>query len=241
MLSVTNIQTIIYSKCYHSISHLSCLVDSINLSIRTEMNGYIEKINIRIGSNTNIVESRTISLNDFKNKCIEAYPQHQVAINRMTYFDIESLLKLLYSDIDDILASHIFKDSEFLTIYKNVPLDCSKLNALVSQFLTVDKVNQIMNKIDHENQAREARIRKWYVKSDSAEGDNLSVIDLNLDELKAVKRFCDAEVIEEDYGGTDYIYDKYPFRTKDEAIAAIKESITCRYQIESILKKRSLN
>lgn len=94
---------------------------------------------------------------------------------------------------------------------------------------------------NHENQAEEAKIRKWYVKSDSADGENLSVIDLTLDELKVVKRFCDAEVIDEDYGGTDYIYDKYPFRTKDEAIAAIKESTTCRYRLESILKKRSLN
>lgn len=92
---------------------------------------------------------------------------------------------------------------------------------------------------DHENQAREAEIKKWYIKSDFAEGESLSVIDLTFDELKVVKRFCDAEVIRDNYGGTDYIYDEYPFRTKDEAIAAIKESATCRYNIESILKKRN--
>ena len=93
--------------------------------------------------------------------------------------------------------------------------------------------------LDHENQARETKIKKWYIKSDFAEGESLSVIDLTFDELNVVKRFCDAEVITDNYGGTDYIYDEYPFRTKDEAIAAIKDSVTCRCSIESILKKRS--
>ena len=237
MLLVTNIPAIIYSKLYDRINYIRCSVGSVNLTIRTEMYGYIEKINICIGSHATAIENYDISLTDFRYKCMEAYPQHQVAIDMPTRFDIESLLRILYRDIDDILANCAIRDMDFLTIYKDVPLDCSKLNALVFQFLTADKIMQVIDEINRRNQEREAKIRKWYIKEDTAEGETLSVIDLTLDELKIVKRFCDAEIVSDSYGGTDYIYDEYSFRTKDEAIAAIKESITCGCTIDSILKK----
>ena len=81
--------------------------------------------------------------------------------------------------------------------------------------------------------------RKWYIKCDSAEGDNYSIIDLTDNELATVKRFCDAEVISEDYGGSDYIYDELPFDTRDEAVEAIKKCYhNCGY-LDNLIRERN--
>lgn len=65
--------------------------------------------------------------------------------------------------------------------------------------------------------------RKWYIKENTAEGENYSIIDLTEDELTVVKRFCKAEVISDNYGGEDFIYDQIAFNNKADAIKAINE------------------
>lgn len=57
----------------------------------------------------------------------------------------------------------------------------------------------------------------WYIKTDSAEGTNYSVVELNDTELATVKKFIDAENIIDDYGGYDGIEDT-AFKTRDDAV-----------------------
>lgn len=63
--------------------------------------------------------------------------------------------------------------------------------------------------------------RKWYIKTDDAEGCRFCVIDLSDEELAIVKRYINAEEIANSYGGTDGIIENLPFNTKEEAIQAI--------------------
>lgn len=57
----------------------------------------------------------------------------------------------------------------------------------------------------------------WYIKTDSAEGTNYSVVELNDTELATVKKFIDAECIIDDYGGYDGIEDT-AYKTKEDAV-----------------------
>lgn len=57
----------------------------------------------------------------------------------------------------------------------------------------------------------------WYIKTDSAEGTNYSVVELNDTELATVKKFIDAECIIDDYGGYDGIEDT-AYKTREDAV-----------------------
>lgn len=57
----------------------------------------------------------------------------------------------------------------------------------------------------------------WYIKTDSAEGTNYSVVELNDAELATVKKFIDAECIIDDYGGYDGIEDT-AYKTREDAV-----------------------
>lgn len=70
--------------------------------------------------------------------------------------------------------------------------------------------------------------KKWYIVENTAEEQEVAIVELTDEEAKAVKKFLDTKIIivsAEYVGYTEFFIDK-PYNTKEEAEVAVR---TCDY------------
>ena len=131
MRVVNRIISVTYSKLYKRINSIKFSVGALNYIIRMDYDSN-ELVVSTMTRYTCINESR-ISIPIFVSACRSSYKDLQYDFDRefASYIDVESFLKVLYPNIDDILKGTHQARSDTAIKFEYPNLDASKLNEFV--------------------------------------------------------------------------------------------------------------
>ena len=169
MKFVNTIKSINYSKIYNTIYSITISIGHLDYVFRTDYGVGLRRpneISIITYFKKRIINTDKISYDLLYHATIDSYPYIEGSISKETEyshswsFDVNTLVRLLFPNIDQVLGKATTKQFEFITIYENLALEPSILNNLVNYGLITDYLPSIDVVIDDINQQIKTKRRK---------------------------------------------------------------------------------
>lgn len=169
MKSVNTIKSINYSKIYNTIHSITISIGHFDYVFKTDYGVGLKrpnKIDIITYFGKRIVNTGEISYDLLYHATINSYPCIEGSIPEETKyshswsFDINTLVRLLFPNIDQVLSEATIKQFEYRTTYEDLALEPSILNSLVNYGLIVEHLPSIDTIIDDINKQIKTKRRK---------------------------------------------------------------------------------
>lgn len=174
MKSVNSIKSIKYSKIYNTIQSITISIGHLDYVFRTDFGVGLRKpnkISIITYFKKRIISTDEISYDLLYHATINSYPCIEGSIPEETKyshswsFDINTLVRLLFPNIDQVLDNATVKQFDLMTVYEDLALEPSILNSLVNYGLITDHLPSIDVVINDINQQIKTKKRKIEVLS----------------------------------------------------------------------------
>ena len=169
MKFVNTIKSINYSKIYNTIYSITISIGHLDYVFRTDYGVGLRRpneISIITYFKKRIINTDKISYDLLYHATIDSYPYIEGSIPKETEyshswsFDVNTLVRSLFPNIDQVLGEATTKQFEFITIYEDLALEPSILNSLVNYGLITDYLPSIDVVIDDINQQIKTKRRK---------------------------------------------------------------------------------
>ena len=151
MRAVNNIISITYSELYKRINSIKFSVGALNYVVR--MNYDANNIVVSTMMRYTYINECRLQITDFVSACRSSYEDLQYDFDRefASYIDIESFLKVVYPNIDDILKGTHQTRSDTAITFEYPNLNASKLNEFVFNSWVVKAFPSIPEIIEKNN------------------------------------------------------------------------------------------